>query len=124
MPATEGDVIELLESIRPSVCVIEEVGGYAGGAGAPGSAMFNFGRGYGFIIGVMMATKIPIELIRPQKWQKSFGVGTKASCKSSTVWKNKLKSKAQQLFPSQKVTLKTADALLILSYYFNSRNQK
>ena len=31
-------------------------------------------------------------------------------------WKNKLKGLAQQLFPSEKVTLKNADAILIANY--------
>ena len=31
-----------------------------------------------------------------------------------TQWKNKLKAEAQRLFPDIRVTLKTADALLIL----------
>jgi len=33
---------------------------------------------------------------------------------SPVQWKNKLKAEAQRLYPDIKVTLKTADALLIL----------
>ena len=46
MPETEGDVLAKLKSLRTyhDVIVIEQVGGYVGGAGSPGSAMFNFGR--------------------------------------------------------------------------------
>lgn len=35
---------------------------------------------------------------------------------SETQWKNRLKAKAQQLFPQQEVTLATADALLIAEF--------
>lgn len=38
------------------------------------------------------------------------------NAKYKTAWKNKLKAEAQRLFPSIKVTLKTADALLIYEY--------
>lgn len=121
MPATEGDVLELLRGIGfvNSRFIIEEVGGFIKGNPAPGSTMFNFGRGYGFIIGLAMAYYCELELCRPQKWQKHFGLGTSASAGGKTEWKNKLKAKAQQLYPFKEVTLKTADALLILNYKLN-----
>lgn len=93
---------------------LEEVGGYAGGAGAPGSAMFNFGRNFGQIIGVAAALGIRIEMVKPQKWQKALGLGTSTGL-TKTQWKNKLKLKAQQLYPHLKVTLASSDALLILN---------
>jgi hypothetical protein len=46
---------------------------------------------------------------------KGMGLGTKGKS-SKTEWKNKLKGEAQRLFPSEDVTLDTADALLILEY--------
>lgn len=122
MPETEGDILQLIQSLMPiEKCVVEQVGGYAGGKGSPGSAMFNFGRNYGFIIGALMALRVPVLLVSPQKWQKHFSLGAASSCKSKTVWKNKLKSQAQRLFPNQKVTLKTSDALLILKYSQDSQ---
>ena len=118
MPETEGDVMNLIREIGivDTRAVVELVGGFIKGNPAPGSTMFNFGRGFGFILGALAASYVPVELVRPQKWQKHFSLG---SCKESggkTLWKNKLKAKAQQLFPSQTVTLKTADSLLILEY--------
>jgi hypothetical protein len=118
MPETEGDVMNLIREIGivDTRAVVELVGGFVKGNPAPGSTMFNFGRGFGFILGALAANYVPVELVRPQKWQKHFSLG---SCKESggkTPWKNKLKAKAQQLFPEQDVTLKTADALLILEY--------
>jgi hypothetical protein len=119
MPATEGDLVILLRTLAadPSttVAVVEEVGGYVGKA-QPGSAAFKFGRNYGFALGVLQTLGVRVELVRPQKWQKSLSLGSASSCASKTEWKNRLKSAAQRLFPSLKVTLATADALLIFNY--------
>lgn len=127
MPDTEGDVIILLQTIR-SECLrqsppgasgifaaVEVVGGFIRGNPAPGSAMFSFGRGYGFILGAFAAWGVPVHSVRPQEWQKVFGVGTKGE-RTTNEWKNHLKSKAQQLYPAMGVTLSTADALLILTH--------
>ena len=126
MPDTEGDLCAVLRSlIGPNVTAyVEEVGGYTGGKGAPGSAMFNFGRGFGFILGALAMASIPVVLVKPQKWQKHFGFGKKLKritkkgkeVTDNTEWKNRLKAKAQQLYPASDVTLSTADALLILAY--------
>ena len=56
-------------------------------------------------------------LVRPQTWQKDFGLGTASRCASKSEWKNKLKAEAQRRFPHLGVTLQTADALLILEWF-------
>ena len=117
MPDSALDLADLLRDIMsegvPVRVFLEEVGGYVGGPGAPGSAMFNFGKNYGIIIGVCATLALPVESVRPQRWQKALGLGTSAGLTKSQ-WKNKLKVRAQSLFPHVKVTLDTADALLIL----------
>jgi hypothetical protein len=123
MPDTQGDIHEAIADIvrqsaiegQEIVCYLEEVSGFAGKQ-QPGSAMFRFGDGYGFIKGVVMTLRVRLLMVRPQQWQKALGLGTAASCASRTVWKNKLKAEAQRRFPQLKVTLRTADALLILEY--------
>jgi len=119
MPPTEGDVLALLRQLVTSpsqtVAIIEEVSGYAG-RGQPGCSMFKFGRGFGFLLGVLQALGVRVELVRPQKWQKALSLGTASSCASSTEWKNKLKAMAQRLYPDVEVTLAVADALLILEF--------
>ena len=130
MPATQGDVLELIRDIKRTAdiegaeceCVLEEVSGFAGKA-QPGSAMFRFGESYGFIKGAVQALGIKLVLVRPQVWQKSFGLGTAASCASKSEWKNKLKAEAQRRFPQLNVTLKTADALLIIEWVRAARGQ-
>ena len=117
MPETEGDVLEKLKSLRVyhNTIVVEQVGGYIGGAGSPGSAMFNFGRNFGFLIGVAMTLGYRIIMVRPQTWQKALSLGNSKGM-TKTEWKNKLKAEAQRRFPKLSVTLSTADALLILEY--------
>ncbi len=123
MPETQGDLLERLREIKSAaglegdelVCVLEEVGGFAGKA-QPGSAMFRFGEHFGFIKGVIQALEVRLVLVRPQVWQKGFGLGTASACASKSEWKNKLKAEAQRRFPQLNVTLKTADALLILEH--------
>jgi hypothetical protein len=118
MPPTEGDVCDLIRERRADGCLVayvEEVCGFCG-VGQPGSAMFKFGRGFGFLLGALMAHGIRVELVKPQKWQKHFGLGGVKSSGGKTAWKTKLKAEAQRRFPDQTVTLKTADALLILDW--------
>lgn len=146
MPETDGDVLALLQPPQfklpdgiaepeKSVAIIEKVGGYIGGVGHPGSAMFEFGDRAGFVRGALMALGYRIDRPRPQEWQRALNLGT---CQHERVpkdasqeirkammarnagykhdWKNKLKARAQELYPDVKVTLKTADALLLLEY--------
>lgn len=117
MPETEGDVLNRLKNLRTyhDTLVLEQVGGYVGGAGSPGSAMFNFGRNFGFLLGVAMTLGYRIIMVRPQAWQKALSLGNSKGM-SKTEWKNKLKAEAQRRFPKLSVTLSTADALLILEY--------
>jgi len=123
MPVTEGDRLELIRELKRTadvdgedcLCVLEEVNGFVGKA-QPGSAMFKFGEGYGFLKGVVQALGIRLVLVRPQVWQKVFGLGTASRCASKSEWKNKLKAEAQRRFPDLTVTLQTADALLILEW--------
>ncbi len=124
MAATEGDRLDWLRGVArlavlegaPCVCVLEQVSGFVGKS-QPGAAMFKFGEGYGFLKGVVQTLGMRLVLVRPQVWQKAFGLGTAAACASKTVWKNKLKAEAQRRFPGVAVTLATADALLILEWY-------
>jgi len=78
------------------------------------SSSFAFGRAFGEIIGCLDALEIPYEFVSPQKWQKGLGLPKKKD--GATEHKRALKILAQQRFPKQKPTLKTADALLIADY--------
>jgi hypothetical protein len=122
MPPTEGDLLELVRTlIAPgqTVGVVEKVGGFTGKP-QPGSAMFSFGRNFGFIIGIFQALTVRIDLVTPQKWQKPLSLGTASACASRTQWKHKLKSCAQRLYPALRPTLATSDSILILDFALKS----
>lgn len=120
MPETEGDVVELVEELaceaalndEPIIAAVEDVPKYVGRC-VPSSSAFVLARNFGHLLGVLQACGVRLEMLRPQEWQKRLGLGTSRGMKP-TAWKNKLKARAQQLFPGLKVTLATADALLIL----------
>ena len=120
MPPTPGDILDTLRNIRavngPRVeCYLEALVKYIPGNKQSGSSSIVYGRNYGFIEGVAQTLGIKLHSVRPQEWMKGLGLGTKGKA-TKTEWKNKLKAAAQRLFPSEEVTLKTADALLILEY--------
>ena len=115
MPATETDLSDLLKHLkwaRGSHAYLEKVHAMPG-QGV--TSMFTFGQGYGFLRGCLIAHGIPFDDVTPQRWQKSFSLKRKKD-EPPTAWKNRIKAKAQQLFPHLKVTLMTADALLICEY--------
>lgn len=116
MPVTDQDVSTLiLDRLGiADVVYVEKVGGYVGGKGAPGSAMFNFGRNVGFVHGLIASTKTRVIEVTPQRWQKTLGAGTSKT--HGTRWKGHLKGLAQQRQPLLHITLKTADAVLILEH--------
>jgi hypothetical protein len=124
MPETDQD-ISVLVSDRlaiSDVVYIEKVGGYVGGKGAPGSSMFNFGYNVGFLHGLIAASKTRLIEVPPQRWQKTIGAGTSKT--HGKGWKSHLKGLAQQRQPRQVITLKTADAVLILEHAMISEGLK
>ena len=113
MPATPQELLNLLRIYSfNSVCYLEKVQGLPG---MSGGGMFTFGRGYGHLEMALLCCKIPTMSVTPQKWQKELQLGNRGN-KSTTEWKNKLKAKAEQLFPYMKITLAVSDSLLILQY--------
>lgn len=103
-----------LMNVSDFSCVVEKVGGFVGKA-QPASAAFRFGENYGFIQGVLRALKVPYDLVSPVTWQKLYPTHTKAS-EDKAQHKRELRDTASRLFPQLRVTLKTADALLLLDY--------
>lgn len=128
MPDTEIELYEILRKETICRAVIEKVSGWQGGnrrkgggeaahGGAPGSHMFTFGESYGICKGIMTAVGliegITRDTVAPQTWQKEFDIpkGMEYSAR-----KRFCRDLAQEIYPGVKVTLKTADALLIATY--------
>lgn len=128
MPATELDLHNKLVDIKTMIhnheesndmfCLIENVHSMPG---MGSQSVFKFGFHYGLEIMAILALQISFDKVTPQKWMKSFTT-LKRKDLGATKWKNHLKQKAQQLYPRVKITLATADALLIAHYnrhYYN-----
>jgi len=94
--------------------VVELVPPYVG-KNIPSSSSFKLGKNCGFLEGVLRMAEIPFTLVRPQEWQKGLSGLTKLT---SGKRKKVLMNHAKQFFPSTKgITLKTADAILILRHF-------
>ena len=106
MPETDRDLIDLLRDSTRDMearAVIELV--HSSPQMGVKSA-FTFGEGYGRLQMALTALGVPYERVRPAVWQKAMGCLTKGD-------KNVSKRRAQELFPTLKVTHAIADALLI-----------
>lgn len=142
MPDTDLGIIELFKMFQEKAntnkvsSIMEKVTGYIGGREVekkmvcphclkdihyiekqadPASTMFNFGDGNGFLRACCLMSGFRYETVPPRTWQTCFGL-KRERYMSKTAWKNLLKDKAQKLYPSIKVTLFIADALIILEY--------
>ena len=114
MPGTARDLVDALRGICvqfPCVfmeCVIERVHAMPRDGSA---SAFAFGENFGMLQGVLAALGIPYRFVTPQTWQRKVG----ALPKEKKDRKNAIKEFAQQRHPRLKITLKTADALAILT---------
>jgi hypothetical protein len=63
------------------------------------------------IYGAAVAMGFIIHRVKPQAWQAAHSLGKKKD--HGKNWKAHLRARAQELFPTQSVTLWSADALLI-----------
>jgi len=80
-----------------------------------GKANFTFGYNIGVLETCLTISKIPFQDITPQTWMKTFML-KKEKGETGSSWKNRIKNKAQELFPNQKVTLWNADAFMIAEF--------
>ena len=108
IPETSADVRDLLQEYRVPVfrAYIERV------RSSPQmgvTSAFTFGRNYERMLTALTMLCIPVEEVLPAKWQRNLGCLTHGN-------KNVSKARAQQLFPTMKVTHSIADALLIAEY--------
>ena len=118
MPATERDLLDLArematrwavifppESRVPSATI--EVVHAMPKQGV--SSTFKFGCGYGGLRMALLASGFALHEVSPAKWQGGMGCRTGGN-------KNVSKAKAQQLFPTLRITHALADALLIATW--------
>src|SRR5664280_3568104 len=76
MPVVGGDVdaatlAARIAQMRPDVAIVEHV------ASRPGqgvASVFKFGCGFGMVRGVIAASGVPLHLVSPAKWKRSYGL--------------------------------------------------
>lgn len=112
MPSTDLGLVELLRRLNPDETVIEKVGQWVGPNVARNS-MFTFGWAAGAPHWILRTLGKRIRYVPPQVWQRALQLDAKSD--HGKGWKNYLKDEAQKLYPELKITLYTADALLILT---------
>jgi len=100
---------QLLRVEQPKKAIIERVSAMPG-QGV--TSMFNFGMGYGVVLGVIASLGIPHELVTPQTWKRAAGlIGAD---------KDYARTKVLEMYPHADVARKKdigrADAILIARY--------
>lgn len=117
MPDNETEIVELLRpgatlgSQAPKI-YLEALVKYTG-RNMPSSSMAVYAGNQGFVKGVAKAFGYTVIEVQPKAWQKAIGIVRPKKTKQD-AWKRMLKAKAQEIFPKQHITLKTADAFLIM----------
>lgn len=111
--ATEKEINTFLfnHSFLCHMCYIEKV------ASRPKQgvrSVFTFGENTGFIRGLLVANEIPFTFVLPKKWQNKLGLGKKQA--SYTARKRMHKQRAEELFPSIRITNDMADSMLLAEY--------
>lgn len=72
-------------------------------------SMFTFGQSFGFLRGLLIAHRVPFDMVTPAKWQQALGSRTRGD-------KGISRAKAQELFPVARWTNRNADAVLLAEY--------
>lgn len=122
---TKQRIWNFLNNRGDTKVVMEKVNGYmgakrGGGNDTKGSHMFTFGESYGFLQGCLVGHGLEegknYWMVFPRTWQSVVGMGKGRRGEIYEEHKRRLKKRAEQLFPQLKVTLETADALLLAHY--------
>lgn len=130
----------------PVHACLEKVGGYVGGdegQSGMGPSMFTFGKGYGSLEAILHCPLLGVRLeecVTPQVWEREFSIiprrshteetqayvdekGRRVAKSKKKVYdepksahKNRIKDRAEQLFPELRLNLNTADACLIAEW--------
>jgi hypothetical protein len=91
-------------------CIMENVGFHMPGNSAVATS--KFARHCGHLEAVCYAYGISVQYVAPQSWMKKLGTWSK----DKRERKAQIKEAMARLYPHLKVTLKTADALGILTF--------
>jgi hypothetical protein len=118
MPEGMTAQIDKLRSLRRpgiQVSVMERTGTYV--PGNSGVAAATFARHCGNLEAALYCYGIPTEQVTPQKWMKHFG----ALPKEKKLRKHAIRELMARRYPHLTMTLKTADALALFTYYMETK---
>jgi crossover junction endodeoxyribonuclease RuvC len=102
MPTNERDVWEWFDGLGGERIALIEAVHAMPKQGV--TSMFTFGKGYGFLRACLIASGTAFEEVTPQAWLKGLAIPTgKKKEGSDNAWKDYLRGKAQQLFPSLEI---------------------
>ena len=114
--------LQFLDRLIPArfscVAVMERTGTYM--PGNSGVAAATFARHCGNLEAALYCHGIPTEQVTPQKWQKHYG----ALPKDKKERKHAIREMMARRYPHLTVTLKTADALALFTYYMETKGTK
>lgn len=93
VPVAGGEIstphlASMIKRYAPSLAIVEKVNAFPGQGVC---SVFNFGKSYGQVLGVLGSLNIPTHLVSPQKWKKHF---------SLTSDKDQSRALAIRLFPA------------------------
>ena len=118
MPEDQAELSDLI----PFGCTvaIEKVPPFVGRL-IPSSAAFKLGKSAGWVEGWCVGRQHRVLMVTPQQWQARLGIPK--GDRTQSQWKSALKAEASRRHPTaQGLTLKTADALLILEWMLTQPN--
>ncbi len=105
-----AELARMIRTNQPDFAVIEQVHAMPGNGAV---SMFNFGRSYGDVRGVIGALGVRLYFVTPQKWKKHFGLSSD---------KEQSRLRALRMFPAAAESFKLkkhdgrAEAALIALY--------
>tara|TARA_R110002012_G_scaffold296203_1_gene493401 strand:+ start:117 stop:566 length:450 start_codon:yes stop_codon:yes gene_type:complete len=116
-PPTVKEMADLLyeKTSRDTIAIIEAVHSFPGQGVA---STFKFGNNFGQWQGILSAMAIPYIQVSPQKWMKMY----QPLPKIKGDRKRRLKEIALEYHPEIKVTLDTADAI-VMAYYLKETDK-
>jgi hypothetical protein len=115
IPADPAELSDLIPF--GAIIFIEKVPPFVGRI-IPSSAAFKLGKSCGWLEGWAAGRQHRVILVSPQTWQAGLGIAKGKLMQGQ--WKSALKAEASRRYPDLSgLTLKTADALLILDYALN-----
>jgi hypothetical protein len=124
MPETTADIWHTIDTMNKMFKIefacIELVNAWKGEAA---KSSFTFGRNFGELKMALFASRIPYTEVVPVKWMRSFSIAPKKKKETQYAFKDRHRSKAQQLYPNLNIwdcTLSmqraVCDSILIARY--------